>query len=136
MLFLKLNVIINQFCMSVSFIRRYNLSIKWNMDLYKNIQDLKIGVGNSFRIGMGKLEIALKIVTWNAKSGNNNRFVIIILFLHSNDTYLWKNIITVLHYKNKYFHNRREILDLDSHVSRVLFLFLRFYFLDYIQKIR
>lgn len=64
------------------------------MGLYKNFWALKIGVGNSFEIGMGKWEIALKIVTWNAKWGNNIRFVI-ILFLYSNDTCLWKNIITL-----------------------------------------
>lgn len=66
-------------------------------------------------------------------------------------TILEKNIITVLHYKNKYLHNGREnvklanifqkslrtyvvllliflrILDLDINVNRVLFLFLRLY---------
>lgn len=57
--------------------------------------DLQIGIGNNFEIGIGKWEIALKIVKWNANWGHIS-FVIIILFLYSNDTCLWKTIIAVI----------------------------------------
>ena len=38
----------------------------------------------------------------------------IILCLYSNDTYLWKNIMTILHHKNKYPDDGRENVRLPS----------------------